>query len=51
MKVILTETASSRDIEAEEAISFRKAGSAVEGLRTPTHPQNFEPKLYSVYKK
>jgi len=38
------------DIEPEEATYCSQTGTPVE-QGTPTHPQNFQPKIYPVYKK
>ena len=46
--VTLTETPSNGDMESEVATSYRTPSS---GIRTVTHPQNFQPKVCFVYKK
>jgi hypothetical protein len=46
--VTLANSHSSGDMEPKEAISCSQAGIPV---GTPKYPQNFQPEIYSVYKK
>jgi hypothetical protein len=45
MGVTLAVTHYMGDMEAEEATSCSQAGTSVEQIETPTHPQNIPPKL------
>lgn len=40
MGVTLDETPSNRDMESEVSTFCSQAGTTVEGIRTPSHPQN-----------
>ena len=51
MGVILAVTHYIRDIEPEEATSCSQGRIPSKTRETPTHPQNFQAKIYPVYKK
>jgi hypothetical protein len=50
-RVTLVETLAVGDMEPEVAATCSQAEFPVEVLRTPTHPQNFQPKICPAYKK
>ena len=50
MGVTLAMTHYIGDMETEEATSCSHKGAPVEQKETPTHPQNFQSKIYPVYK-
>lgn len=39
------------DMEPEKATSCSQAGTPVDPIETPTHPQNLQPKFYPIYKQ
>jgi hypothetical protein len=53
MGIILAVTHYIGDMEPEEATSCSQTGTPLEhaAIETPTYPQNFQPKIYPVYKK